>query len=262
MMRTQCIARGAGRLWRRLAVLATAAMLATQAAAAGEYSISPLRITLDREMRSSAVTLTNTGDSPLDFQVAVMEWQQDPNGLDRYVPTSEIVFFPKILTIRPGENRVVRIGSQSIPTTVERTFRLFVEPIPKRTQEPLPPGANVAVQLRFALPIFVKPPKSDAAGEIEGAALRAGMLSLVVRNTGNEHLRFDDGAAVVGLDAQGREVLAHRLDVRYVLAGAARPLTFPVPKDVCARLASLEITARAEQLTLRRQLAANRADCE
>ena len=231
-------------------------------AAAGEYSITPLRIDLDRNARSAVVTLTNTGSDSIDFQISAMEWTQDAEARDSYAPSTDVVFFPKILTLKPEESRVVRIGVQSTPPARERTYRLFVEPIPKRSQEPLPPGAHVSVNLRFALPIFVKPPIVNAAGEIDHAALRDGKLTLAVRNTGNEHLRFDDGAALIGRDADGREILSQRLELRYVLAGAAKPLSYTLPKEVCARLASLEVHARAPQLTLSQTLAASRASCE
>jgi fimbrial chaperone protein len=191
-----------------------------------------------------------------------MEWTQDAEGRDVYAPTADIVFFPKILTLKVGESRVIRVGAQIPVPAVERTYRIFVEPIPKRTHEPLPPGANVAVTLRFALPIFVKPAVPHTAGEIESAGMRNARLSLAVRNTGNEHLRFDDGMAVVGRDASGGEVLSRKIEFRYVLTGATRPLSLAIPKDLCERLSSVEVTARAEQLVLSQKLAANRASCE
>ena len=249
------------RLACRIALL-LAFLAAGLARASSDYSITPLRIDLDRNARSAVVTLGNTGDESIDFQVSAMDWSQDAEGRDLYTPTPELVFFPKIFTLKVGESRVIRVGTQSVPPATERTYRLFVEPIPKRREEPLPPGANVAVTLRFALPVFVKPPIPHAAGDVEGLALRQGQASLVVRNTGNEHLRFDEGATLVGRDAAGAEILSQKLEVRYVLAGSGKPLSFAIPKEVCARLATLDVTARASQFTLSRQLATTRAGCE
>jgi hypothetical protein len=126
----------------------------------------------------------------------------------------------------------------------------------------LPPGAHISVNLRFALPIFVKPPARASAGEIDDAAIRKGVLTLKLRNTGNEHLRTDDGVVVTGRDAQGNEVFTERIDSRYVLAGAAKSLTLAIPKAACARVASVEITAQAEQITLSQKLDVGRASCE
>ncbi len=248
---------------RALAVLlaALAALIACPAAA-GEYAVSPLRVDLDRAARSGAVTVTNSGGDRMDFQIAVMAWSQDADGRDRYTPSSEIVFFPKILTLQPGESRVIRVGIQAIPVAAERTYRLFIEPIQIAPREPLKPGANIAINLRFALPVFVKPPKREAAGEIEAAALRKGVLTLTLRNTGNEHLRMEDGVAVVGHDARGDEIFAQKIEGRYLLAGVARPISVTLPAGVCARLATVEIAARAEPFTLSRKLDVDRTNCE
>lgn len=254
---------------RRLLALACNCLLslgATLAAAppvtAGEYSVSPLRIDLDRDARSGAVTLANSGDTPIDFQISVREWTQDASGQDRYAPTDEVVFFPKILSVPAGERRVVRVGMQTPPPAVERAFRLFIEPIPERSKEPLPAGANIAVNLRFALPVFARPAKPDAAAAIEGAAVRNATLAFSLRNSGNVNLRFDEGVVVVGRDAQGAELFNRRVDVRYVLAGVSRPLALTVPKEDCLRVAALELTARAEKLVASQRVAVNRADCE
>ena len=246
------------------ALLALAALLAAvpEPAIAGEYSVSPLRIDLDRDGRSGVVTLANSGASPIDFQVSVLEWTQDAGGQDRYTPTGDVVFFPRILTIGPGESRVVRVGIQSLPALVERAYRLFIEPIPERSKQPLPPGVNIAVNLRFALPVFARPPKREAAAEIQDATVRKGILQFTLRNSGNIHLRTDDGVAVVGRDAQGREVFTQRIESRYVLAGMAKTLSTAVPRDACTQLATLELTARAEQHTTSRRLDVSRANCD
>ena len=254
--------RGPGTIGAWALFLAIVCVLVPLSATAGEYAVSPLRIDLDRDTRSGAVTLTNSGADRMDFQISVMEWTQDAEGRDRYTPTSEVVFFPKILTLQPGESRIVRAGVQSVPVAAERTFRLFIEPIPTASREPLPPGASIAVTLRFALPVFVKPAQPTSAGEIENAGIGKGTATFTIRNTGNEHLKFEDGVAVVGRDAQGAEVFKERIESRYVLAGAAKRLSGTIPAGACLRLATLEITARAEQFTLSRKLDVNRTHCE
>ncbi len=237
-------------------------VLAPTPAAAGEYSVSPMRIHLDREAKSAAVTLTNSGAEPMTFQVTAMEWTQDADGHDHYAQTAEVVYFPRILTLKPGDSRVVRVGIQAIPVSAERTFRLFVEPLPAPAREPAAPGAQISINFRFALPIFVNPATHAAAGEIDDAVVRKGVLSLRVRNTGNEHLRMDEGVSVTGRDAQGRDVFTERIDIRYILAGAAKPLALPLPKGTCARLATVVITGQAEQLTVRRNIEVDRSSCE
>ena len=247
---------------RRLSLALAAVTLLSCAAHAGEYSVSPLRVDLDRNARSGAVTLVNSGTDNIDFQISAMQWSQDGEGHDRYTPTSEIVFFPRILTLKPGESRVVRVGTQNLPASTEQAFRLFVEPIPPRTDQPAEPGARIAVNVRFALPVFLKPPKLERAGELSAPELRAGKLSFALVNTGNEHLRFEDGISLRAADKEGREILAQRVEVRYVLPGMRRAVTVPIARGACAKIATVELNAQSEGVALNRTLAVDRASCE
>jgi fimbrial chaperone protein len=242
--------------------LAVALVVAALPAAAQEYSVSPMRIELDRSAQSAVVTLRNLGATPIDFQVVTREWTQDADGRDVYADTADLVYFPKIFTVEPNEERVVRIGAKALPAGVERTFRLFVERIPPPAKEAPKPGAQVAINVRFALPVFVRPPAPVAQGTIESAALERGTLTARLRNTGNVHLRMDEGVGLVGRDAAGAQVFATKLEDRYVLAGATKRLAAPIPRSACAQLATVEIVAAAEQLTLSRRLDVGRASCE
>lgn len=244
------------------ALLTVLCVLAALPAGASEYIVNPMRMELDREVRSTVVTLTNTGQDRIEFQLRAMEWTQDAEGKDRYGETGEIVFFPKILSLEPNEARVVRVGIKAVPVATERTFRLFIEKIPSPSPEPLPPGAHVVVNVRFALPIFVKPPVHRADGEIANAALTKGELELMLKNTGNEHFRMEDGIALTGLDARGNEVFTRKLDDHYLLAGTTKRYTTAIPREACARLATLEVTAKTEQFTLSRRLNVSRTSCE
>ena len=243
-------------------LVAAACLLGALPALSSEYTVSPMRLELDRDARSTVLTLTNTGTDRIDFQLKVLEWTQDAQGKDKYSDTAEIVFFPKILSLDPNETRVVRVGIKSVPASTERTFRLFIEKIPAPNPEPLPPGAHVSVNVRFALPIFVKPPAHEAKGEIGAFAVTGGELVLVLTNTGNEHLRMDEGIALTGRDANTNIVFTKKLEDRYLLAGTTKRLVTTIPRETCAQIATLEVTAKAEQFTLSRTLDVGRKSCE
>ena len=255
-------------LARRTAVRAVRALLAGMCllgalpALASEYTVSPMRMELDRDARSTVLTLTNTGTDRIDFQLKVMEWTQDAEGRDKYSDTAEIVFFPKILSLDPNESRVVRVGIKSVPVSTERTFRLFIEKIPAPNPEPRPPGAHVAVNVRFALPIFVKPPAHEAKGAIGTFAVTRGESVIALTNTGNEHLHMDEGVALTGRDANANVVFTKKFEDRYLLAGTTKRLVTTIPRESCAQLATLEVTAKTEQFTLSRTLDVSRKSCE
>jgi len=229
---------------------------------ASEYTVSPMRMELDADTRTTQVTLTNTGSDRIEFQLRVSSWTQTPEGEDVYADSSDVVFFPKIFSLEPNETRVVRVGIKSVPVAVEQTYRLFIEKIPTPDRAPPSPGAQISINVRFALPIFVKPRSHQAKGEFTSAILERGELVASIHNSGNEHLRFDEGVIIVGRDAQGREVFSRKAESLYVLAGVAKRHASSIPKDVCTQLASVEVTAKTEQFTLSRQLDVNRTNCE
>ena len=236
--------------------------LAAGAAMASEYTVSPMRMELDRDARSTVVTLTNNGDDRIEFQLSASEWTQDADGKDRYSETREIVFFPKMLSIEPNEQRVVRVGIRSIPAATERTFRLFIEKIPAPSAQPQGIGARVAINFRFGLPIFVKPPVHEARGEIVTAEVRGGRLALVLRNSGNEHFRMDEGIRISGLDPRGEELVALKLDDHYLLAGTTKRYTAALPSNACGRLANLQVAIATEGFTLDHRVELDRTSCE
>jgi fimbrial chaperone protein len=230
-------------------------------AAAGEYSVSPMRLDFDLETKSGVVTLKNMGSDRLGFQLKAVEWRQDGEGKDVYVDTSDIIFFPRILTIEPNDERIVRVGVKVIPATEERAFRLFIEKLPDATSEPVIPGAHLNIVFRFALPIFVQPTAHQPKGEIASASLAKGELTLVLKNLGNEHYRVDDGIVIKGVTGKGDQVFTHVFPDRYVLAGISKRYVTMIPPATCHELATLEVNAKTEQFTLTQTMKVDAAMC-
>ena len=207
------------------------------------------------------MTLTNVGSDRLSFQLRAMEWKQDDVGKDVYVDTSDIIFFPRILTIEPSEERIIRVGVKVIPAAEERAFRLFIEKLPEVSSEPIIPGAHLNIIFRFALPIFVEPAVHQPKGEIASATLAKGEVTLVLKNLGNEHYRVDDGVVIKGVTGQGDQVFNHTFPDRYVLAGITKRYVTTIPPATCDELATLEVSAKTEQFTLAQSLKVDAAMC-
>jgi len=230
-------------------------------AAAGEYSVSPMRLDFDRDTRSGIVTLKNVGSDRLSFQLRAVEWKQDSVGKDVYVDSSDIIFFPRILTIEPSEERINRVGTKVIPAREERAFRLFIEKLPEATSEPTMPGAHLNIIFRFALPIFVEPTVHQPKGEIVSATLAKGEFTLVLRNLGNEHYRVDDGVVIRGVTGQGEQIFTNIFPDRYVLAGVTKRYVTIIPAATCHEMATVEVNATTEQFTLAQTLKVDAAMC-
>jgi len=215
--------------------------------AAGTWRVTPIRVELDARTRSATVTVFNEGDEPLHLQMKAFEWTQDEKGNDQYKETDDLIFFPKIMEVRPNDARILRVGLKAPAVAKERTYRLFLEEIPAPRKAE---GAQVAIAIRFGLPIFVKPVKEEAKGVLDGVTLSNGQLNVVVRNTGNTHF-FIESIAVQGKDAGGRAVYTQDLNGWYLLGGAVRTYTVKVPPEVCSKLSRLDLRVKTDRFELK-----------
>ncbi len=131
-------------------------------ALAGEWRVSPIRLELDRKVKSGVLSVINEGGEKLLVQIRAFEWTQDEEGKDQYAETADLVFFPKIMTLEKGEERMIRTGIRVPAAGREKTYRLFIEEIPEPRKGG--EGTNVTVAIRFGVPIFVKPIKDENKG--------------------------------------------------------------------------------------------------
>jgi len=229
-----------------------------QLALGGEFRVTPIRLELDRTSKSSVITVTNDSEADLNVQMRAFEWSQDAEGKDTYTETQEIVFFPKIMTLKKDENRIIRVGIKIPAVKKEKTYRLFIEEIPRQEERK---GAGISMVIRFGVPIFVKPLSEEPAGEISGAELSAGKVALTVLNTGNVHF-FIKAIKLSGVDGAGENVYSQELSGWYLLSEAARTHESSVPEDVCDEIKILNIEVVTDRLTLDGQVEVKEGMCE
>jgi fimbrial chaperone protein len=233
-----------------LALWAGLLMVSVSVRSAGSWRVTPIRVELDARARSATVTVINEGDEPLHLQVKAFEWTQDEKGDDQYHETDDLIFFPKLLEVRPNDARILRVGLKAPAVARERTYRLFLEEIPASREPREERSAEVTITLRFGLPIFVKPVKEEPKGTLEGVTLSNGQLNVVVRNVGNTHF-FIESISVRGRDANGREVYTQDLNGWYLLGGATRTYTVKVPADVCPKLNRLDVGVKTDRFEMK-----------
>lgn len=213
-------------------------------AAADGWRVIPILLNFDQKTRSGVITLYNEGVNKISLQVKSYVWSQDSDGKDQYLEDAELVFFPRLLTIEPGKSQVLRVGMQIPATSVEKTYRLFIEEIPEARKADQ--GATIAITLRFGIPIYVAPLKGEPRGEFTEAVLAKGQLSTVIKNTGNVHFRIQS-VQLIGKDASGAEVLRRQIDGWYLLSGVSRPYLFTLPREECRQAATLELLADTDR---------------
>ena len=227
---------------------------------AGEFSVSPIRLELGAAARSGVIVVKNDGKEKLGFQLQAFEWSQDAAGKDQYVESRDLIFFPKIMTVEPGEEGVVRVGTKTVAVPTEKTFRLFIEELPGPVKAQQVPGATLNVMIRFGAPVFVAPVSPSDSAEIFSLDMAKGVLAVSVRNTGNRH-QVVEGIQLAGVDAQGKEVYALTLADRYLLAGATKPYTATIPVEQCAKISSLSVELKTDKVGVKRKLDVTRAMC-
>lgn len=232
---------------------------------ASNFSITPTSLDLSGSVKSGVFSVVNSGEEKLNCQIDLKEWSQDADGKDVYTEARDIVFFPKIMTVEPNEQRAVRIGIKGPPSLKEKTYRLFVEEIPsqKKTTDGKKEGkiaAGLTIAFRYATPIFVKPVKPEESGVVEKVDMSKGLVRAIVKNKGNVHFKLLT-VTFRGVAADGKELFSKELAGWYVLNGMTRLYEAEVPKEVCADLSSIEVKAQAENFSINGSLNVQKTMC-
>lgn len=214
-------------------------------AVAGEWRVIPIRLDFSKKEKSGVVTVKNTGDEALHVSISAKAWSQDEMGKDIYEEASDIVFFPKVLMIKPKSERVVRVGIKAPAVKQEKAYRLFLT----EQKPPSQDSSQVAVALRFGIPVFAEPLEKNYLGEIDGVELSNGYLSFVVRNRGNAHFRTTR-IDVIGKDASGQQLFAQELKGWYLLPGKEQPHQTELPPELRSQLSQVEIRIETDRMEL------------
>lgn len=226
----------------------------------GQWRVAPIWITLDQRARSSVVTILNDGEDTVHLQGKAMEWTQDSKGKDVYQETNDLLFFPRLLMLKKGEQKIIRAGIRIPAIQKEKTYRLFIEEIPQPKTETAD-ATQLTVAVRFGIPVFVKPLKEELAAELASVTLSKGVVMAHVRNTGNSHFRISE-VTVKGSDGNGQETFTEKINGWYLLAGGDRVYSIPIPAEKCASTKQLDLTlSTTTKITLNRQMNVDESQC-
>lgn len=182
------------------------------------------------------MALRNVGSEPVRLEIQPAAWTQSPEGELQTGPTDELVVFPPLLSLAPGEERNLRVGTTARPGAAERTWRIFLQELPP----PERPGEKQQVRVlsRLGLPVFLAPERPLARGEVAGLAASSGKARFALRNPGTVRLRPAE-VKLTGRAADGRTLFARPLEAWYVLAGGERRYALELPAAECPALRSL-----------------------
>jgi fimbrial chaperone protein len=220
------------------ALLAGLALCQAGSAEAASFSVNPTQVYLSAKVTSALVTIRNDSTEALRFQLSVVAWNQTTDGEMQLAPTQDLVLFPQLLRLGPGEERRVRVGTTQAPGTIERTFRLFVEELPPSEGETKP--GTVRVLTKMGIPVFLRSAEAPAAAELTGLAVNGGRLAFTIANKGTTHF-VPNRILVRALGAGGEVVGEQDQKAWYILARSERVFDVELPKTALSAVV-VEVT--------------------
>ncbi len=176
--------------WRGRLALALAAWLAAAGgAAAGSFSLAPIRLEMDRGTRTGVLTLHNDAELPVTIQIDTVAWTQGDDG-DRYAPTHDLIVTPPVFVVPPKGEQIVRVARRAAADAgSELPYRLFFQEVPDSTPQS---GTGLKIALRVGVPVFVA--SAGAAPDLKFAAATdaTGAVEITATNSGRAHVQVID----------------------------------------------------------------------
>ena len=227
----------------RLAMLGLAWMGQTGLAHAASFSVTPTRIVLAPATTSAVVTLSNHSAVPMRFQLTAFAWDQTEAGQVALSDTKDVVVYPSLVTVAPGESRRIRVAVSAPSVAVERSFRLFIEELPDHAEAPSR-RMGVTVRTKMGIPIFVQGARQAPRVTVEPLEFVGGALRVRLSNGGTAHAVVDQ-IRVRGESATGDAVFATSINGWYLLAGRRQVFSIPIPAAACARATTVLVVAES-----------------
>ncbi len=203
------------------------AVLSLWGTVAHALTISPVLVELSPGRRIVSITVVNSADHAMTFQTDTLAWDQ-PDGVDRYAETDDLIVVPPIATISAGGTQIFRVTMRAPSDTQEHAYRLILEDVTEFTK---PSSDDVAlnIHVNHNLPVFVaasgKPHPQPRLGPCRSAVAPTSDASRCIQldNDGDRYV------TVQSMTVDGTNL---HLDLKggvRVLAGAWRQWTFDVP---------------------------------
>ncbi len=230
----------------------TALALTPTVASAAAYTVNPTRVYLSQSAASALMTLKNESTTPLRMQLKAQRWAQSPAGEMQLSPTEDLVIFPTLLTLAPGEQRKIRVATAAGFGAVEKSYRLYVEELPPASRDAAE-GSSVRILTRMGIPVFLQPSRPVATATLRDVGLSQGKVAFELANTGNTHY-IPDGITVRGFSGSGQAVGEWPVDGWYILAGGTRAFAVGIASPACEKVRSVLIEVRVGETTIKSPL--------
>ena len=204
-------------------------------AAAGAFSVTPVRLYMTLRDRAIAITLTNEGDAAIVLQADINSWDQKSDGTDELVLTEDLILAPPIIKLAPKAKQVVRLALLK-PADASRqlTYRMIIREVP----EALPSTSiEVPIALALSMPVFITPPGAKRLMDCSAARGDAKTVTVSCHNRGTAYAQIREVSIL-----RGDQALAKFEGGTYVLPGASKALSLKAGQAISAGEAQLVIS--------------------
>uniref|UniRef100_UPI0040573B07 fimbrial biogenesis chaperone n=1 Tax=Candidatus Electronema sp. TaxID=2698783 RepID=UPI0040573B07 len=226
-------------------------------AQAAKIRIWPVKVTIWPDHATESVRLTNEEDTPVNVQISATSWDMDENGKFIEADTGDFVFFPRLLTLPPHEEKAVRVGYQGNFPVLEKPYRLLIQELPpvRRPSEKQEEGKQqklgLTYVLKLSLPLFVMPGKEPPAPEIavDGVEPAKKGVKIGIKAPGSHHIQVTKLEAQL-LDASDAAVASgeNKIQLLRILPQTCALPILPMDVNACAKAKKLLVKVHADRL--------------
>jgi fimbrial chaperone protein len=237
---------------RLLILFVTAGILTPAAPVWGAtFSVNPTRIVLSAATPSVLLTIRNESAEPVRLQMRSHAWLQSTTGEMQLGDTTDLIVFPTLVTLKPGEQRNIRVAHGTTVGATEKTYRVFVEELPGGANSP--EGAAVRVLTRMGIPVFLQPRRVQAVASLREVGMTSGRLTFTLANDGNSFF-IPDSVRVRAFGAAGDPFDDQSMSGWYILAGGHRRFELSLAAATCARVRSALVEVKVGDTLLKAPL--------
>jgi len=156
-------------------------------------SISPILVDLSPQKKVASVTLVNTSDKKLRYQVNSLSWSQ-VDGKNEYQETKDLLVVPAMVEIAPGASQIFRVTSRHPQAnSIEKSYRLVLENLTVDEPKDLAKANQLILRISHDIPVFLAPiqQKNTSSRWIKCTA-PVGKGCIRIENTGTGRISFSD----------------------------------------------------------------------
>ena len=221
-------------------------LFSIQAYAGAAVSIWPVRVSLWPEKKLDAVHLVNKGNESVKVQIYAKSWDMDENGKFIETDTGDFVFFPRLATIAPNEDKAIRVGYRGTFPALEKPYRLYLEELPP-IRQPIPAERQKSVlgiqtTLKLSVPLFVMPSANPPTPQLTitetnktGDGLQVG-----IHNKGTHNFLLTEGTVEL-FDGRNHSVFSKEIKVlQRVLPQRRLFIEIPLDNAPCLKARAIE----------------------